>query len=188
MIEATSIARVNRALRTRTTPSAEGRFNVGDVVEIHRPADSEDVSGWAGPGTVVSVDPSHGKCVVRYQKAEMNCRIQDVRTFIGAVFAELGTGMPRAGLAWDLVQNHIEQMPAGSGARNFGHWVDYDGVRKTEYTRQYPEVYQALCHISQNCMQLSDVCHSFSSWPSQVGRLARMQPESHHMVVSPDPR
>ena len=53
MIEATSISRVNRALRTRTTESGEGRFNKGDVVEIHRLPNTKDVSGWAGPGAVL---------------------------------------------------------------------------------------------------------------------------------------
>ena len=40
MIEATSIARVNRALRARTTASGEGPFSVIDVMEIHRPSDT----------------------------------------------------------------------------------------------------------------------------------------------------
>ena len=103
MIEATSIARVNRALRTRTTASGAGRFNIGDVVEIHRPADTQDVSGWAGPATITAVDPTHGRVTVRFRNGEMICRLQDVRTFIGAVFDGTGAGMSRAGMAWDIV-------------------------------------------------------------------------------------
>ena len=76
MIEATSIARVNRALRTRTTASGSGRFSVGDVVKIHRPSDTQDVSGWAGPATITAVDPAHGKVTVKYRKADMVCRLQ----------------------------------------------------------------------------------------------------------------
>ena len=86
MIEATSIARVNRALRTRNTASGSGRYIVGDVVEIHRPSDTQDVSGWAGPATITAVDPAHGKVAGKYRKADMICRLQGVRTFIGAVF------------------------------------------------------------------------------------------------------
>ena len=73
------------------------------MVEIHRPSDTQDVSGWAGPATITAVDPTHGRVTVRYRKGEMICRLQDVRSFIGAVFTELGAGMSRAGLAWDLV-------------------------------------------------------------------------------------
>ena len=57
MIEAT-ISRVNRALRTRATESGEGRFNIGDVVEIHGPPSTKDAPGWAGPGAIVPVDPA----------------------------------------------------------------------------------------------------------------------------------
>ena len=110
MIEATSIARVNRALRARTTASGEGQFRINDVVEIHRPSDTQDVSGWAGPGTITAVNPARGQVQVRYRRATMNCRLQDVRHFIGAIFDDLGTGMTRAGLAWDKVEHYIEHV------------------------------------------------------------------------------
>eukprot|EP00959_Pyramimonas_sp_CCMP1952_P340652 7134743-Pyramimonas_sp.AAC.1 len=44
LIEATSTARVSRALWTRATETGEGRFNVGDQVEIRRPPSAKDVS------------------------------------------------------------------------------------------------------------------------------------------------
>ena len=157
MIEATSIARVNRALRTRTSASAEGQFNVGDVVEIHRPSDTQDVSGWAGPGTVLSVDPAHGKVTVKYRRADMICRIQDVRTFIGAVFDPFGTFMTRAGLAWDIVQDHLEHLHVGTGARTFGYWQDPAGIHATDWSKQYPQLTSALRHVAHSCMQLSNV-------------------------------
>ena len=75
MIEAISIARVNRALRARTTASGEGQFNVGDVVEIHGPSDTQDVSGWAGPRTVIAVTPARGQIRVKFRRATTNCRL-----------------------------------------------------------------------------------------------------------------
>ena len=84
------------------------------MVEIHRLSDTQDVSGWGGPATITAVDPTHGKVTVKYRKADMICRLQDVRTFIGAVFNGLGTGMSRAGLAWDIVQEHLENIQVGS--------------------------------------------------------------------------
>eukprot|EP00959_Pyramimonas_sp_CCMP1952_P009740 203227-Pyramimonas_sp.AAC.1 len=67
-------------------------------MEIHRPPDTKDVSGWVGPGTITAVDPARGKVTVKYRRAEMNCRLQDVRHVIGAVYDDLGAGMTRAGL------------------------------------------------------------------------------------------
>ena len=157
MIEATSIARVNRALRARTTASGEGQFRINDVVEIHRPSDTQDVSGWAGPGTITAVNPARGQVQVKYRRATMNCRLQDVRHFIGAIFDDFGTGMTRAGLAWDKVEHYIEHMKISSGARTFGHYSDHKGVHLTDQTRQRPDVLQALRHIAQRCFQLPDV-------------------------------
>ena len=87
----------------------------------------------------------------------MMCRLQDVRTFIGAVFNELGAGMSRAGLAWDLAQDHLEHMQVGSGARNFGLWEDAAGTHTTEWSRQHPELHKVLMHIAHVCMQLQHV-------------------------------
>eukprot|EP00959_Pyramimonas_sp_CCMP1952_P230526 4819249-Pyramimonas_sp.AAC.1 len=70
-METTSIARVYRALRTRATEIGEGRFNVGDQVEIHWPPCTQDMSCWAGPGTAMSADPARGKVAVKCRQAEM---------------------------------------------------------------------------------------------------------------------
>ena len=51
----------------------------------------------------------------------MVCRLQDVWAFIGAVFDDMGTGMARAGLAWDRAEDYLEHVAPGSGARTFGH-------------------------------------------------------------------
>ena len=52
MVEATSQARLGRALRTRTAIPIEQKFKVGDIVEFHREASSKDVSGWRGPAEI----------------------------------------------------------------------------------------------------------------------------------------
>eukprot|EP00959_Pyramimonas_sp_CCMP1952_P367031 7687398-Pyramimonas_sp.AAC.1 len=101
MIEATSIAHVKRAPRTRAAESGEDRCNAGDQVEIHRPPSTRDASDWAGLRTVMSADPARGKVAAKYRLAEMACRLQDARAFTGAVFDEMGIGMARADLAWD---------------------------------------------------------------------------------------
>eukprot|EP00959_Pyramimonas_sp_CCMP1952_P300998 6297451-Pyramimonas_sp.AAC.1 len=49
-VEATLISRVSRALWARAAEPRDGRFNVGDQVEIRRLPSTEDMSGWAIPG------------------------------------------------------------------------------------------------------------------------------------------
>ena len=87
----------------------------------------------------------------------MVCRLQDVRAFIGAVFDDVGTGVARAGLAWDRVGDYLGHIAPGSRARTFGHWEGGKGVQVTEQTRQRPDVLEALRHLSRRCFQLPDV-------------------------------
>ena len=96
----------------------------------------------------------------------MVCRLQDVRAFIGAIFDDFGEGLNRAGLAWEMVQQHLENMKPGTGVRNFGLWEDIAGTHLTDMSQQHPEIHRALLHIAHNVMQLPSVC---------VVRLARGQ-------------
>ena len=55
MVEATSQARITRAMRTRTVIPGEELLELGDEVEYHRPSTQKDVSGWHGPAVVIGV-------------------------------------------------------------------------------------------------------------------------------------
>ena len=59
-------------------------------------------------------------------------RLQDVRAFIGAVFDEVGSGLIRAGLATDTVEQYMEDIMGRTGARTFGYWEDGAGMRLSE--------------------------------------------------------
>eukprot|EP00959_Pyramimonas_sp_CCMP1952_P291787 6102956-Pyramimonas_sp.AAC.1 len=65
--------------------------------------------------------------------------------------------MTRAGLAWDLVEDFIEHIQEGSGARTFGHCEDSGNVCLTELARQKPEIFQALRHLAHRCFELLNV-------------------------------
>ena len=56
MIQATTMARVSRSLKTRTTPSGLS-FQPGDLVDFHRPPSNKGTSGWHGPMKVLSMIP-----------------------------------------------------------------------------------------------------------------------------------
>ena len=83
MIEATSQARINRALKTKTRLPGEARFTVGDVVEYYRPPSSKDISGWLGPATITEVVAIDGQVQIEHKGRKLRCRLQDVRQFIG---------------------------------------------------------------------------------------------------------
>eukprot|EP00959_Pyramimonas_sp_CCMP1952_P112113 2344485-Pyramimonas_sp.AAC.1 len=76
MIEDFSIARDGRALLTLARVAGEGRFIVGDRAEVHQPPSTEDAPGWAGPSTVLPVDPARGKVAARCRQAKMVCRLR----------------------------------------------------------------------------------------------------------------
>ena len=61
MIGATSLARVGRALGTRTTPSGAGMYKEGDLVDFHRRDGPKDQSGWHGPVPVLATPRSQDK-------------------------------------------------------------------------------------------------------------------------------
>jgi len=113
MVEATSQARINRALRIRTVIPGEELFELGDEVEYHRPSTSKDVSGWHGPATVIGIFAEQGQALIKHRDQEMRCRFQDLRQFIGLgmLLPELQFGSVQE--AFEEVRTHIE----GSDAR-----------------------------------------------------------------------
>jgi hypothetical protein len=109
MIEATSQARINRALKTKTQLPGDLQYQVGDQVEYYRPSKTKDVSGWLGPATVIEVLGDQGQVVVKHRNEELRCRFQDTRQFIG-----LGMVIPElqfygtAG-AMQVVQSYLDK-------------------------------------------------------------------------------
>eukprot|EP00959_Pyramimonas_sp_CCMP1952_P108231 2263008-Pyramimonas_sp.AAC.1 len=60
--QATAIAHISRALRTRTTFAGQHYFNEGDLVVYHRlTTRKDDWGGWNGPFPVVRNDPDRGQ-------------------------------------------------------------------------------------------------------------------------------
>ena len=70
MFEATSQARINRAsaMRTKTAIPGDVIFELGDIIEYHRPSTQKDVPGWHGPGTIIEIIVDQGQAVIRHKK------------------------------------------------------------------------------------------------------------------------
>ena len=113
MVEATSQARINRAMRTRAGIPGEVLYELGDQVEHHRPSTSKDTPGWHGPGVVIEVLADQGQLVLRHRNEDFRCRFQDVRQFmgLGLVLPELQFGSTKEAFA--LIRSYLESLAAG---------------------------------------------------------------------------
>jgi hypothetical protein len=109
MVESTSQARINRALKTKTQLPGDVQYQVGDQVEYYRPSKTKDVSGWLGPATIIEILGDQGQVVVKRKNEELRCRFQDTRHFIG-----LGVVLPElqfygASGATNVVQSYLDK-------------------------------------------------------------------------------
>ncbi|CAE7353799.1 RE1 [Symbiodinium sp. CCMP2592] len=76
MIQATSLARLNRAAHTRTSPDSTREYQAEDLVDVYRKPTSKDASGWVGPYRVVRSEP--GQVVVKVNGVALHTTDQDV--------------------------------------------------------------------------------------------------------------
>ena len=80
MIQATTIARVGRSLRSKTHLGVEqSGIRENDLVDVYRTPSSKDVSGWRGPYKVVRLEPERGQVIVSVNGRERPSRVGDVR-------------------------------------------------------------------------------------------------------------
>ena len=82
MVEATSQARINRDMRTQTGIPGDVIFELGDVVEYHRPSTQKDLCGWHGPGVIQEINADQGHVILKHNEREIRCRFQDLRQFL----------------------------------------------------------------------------------------------------------
>ena len=81
IVRGTAQDRVNRAMNSRTRPSAEVQdLVIGDSVDFHRDPPNKDMSGWSGPARVVDLSRQHeGTVGIEWQSRNFPCRLADLR-------------------------------------------------------------------------------------------------------------
>ena len=63
--QATAVAKANRAMRAKPTPSGQFVYREGELVDYHRtPTTKDDWGGWSGPYPVIKNEPSQGQLVI----------------------------------------------------------------------------------------------------------------------------
>ena len=83
VIEATAIAKIKRALNTKTSASGEQMdYRPGELVDHYTDPKQRDVSGWRGPAEVIENMPERGRVKLKWVRDEFYREYRDVRRFM----------------------------------------------------------------------------------------------------------
>ena len=160
IIESTAVARINRAMRTATTPAGEALdFKPGDLVDFHRPPRSKDSPAWHGPAKVRKNLPQHGQVVLEWNGDEIVCRYPDVRRFMdfGAlVWHTGGTRRDATSEVLDTLHHYLSQLP-DKRMVTLGYHMREGKWHPTAESRKHPRVTFAMDYAMRNVLQLTDV-------------------------------
>ena len=152
MIQATSLARLNRAAHTRTSPDSTREYQAEDLVDVYRKPTSKDASGWAGPYRVVRSEP--GQVVVKVNGVERPYRSQDTRHALLMLHAENQT------TSWEecfrVVQAALLELKEGQSALYLLSDSPSGAPSLSQAARSRPQVLHALDHIFTSCWRLGE--------------------------------
>ena len=152
MIQATTMAKLTRASRTRTSHPTEHLYHDGDLIDIHRKPSSKDASGWWGPHRVVRVEP--GQVVVNIKGVDRTYRAQDVRHSL-LVFLTVGASSGRTECL-ALIEQELQRISPGQ-SQLFGFAASPTGQWElTAATQKRPQVLHALEHLFSNVWRLDE--------------------------------
>ena len=156
--QSTAVAKINRALKAKTTIDGGQLYKTGDLIDYHRNVATKDEhGGWNGPYPVVRNEPEKGRLICTQGGKEISVRYPDARLtlFIEALLTnELGLDNE----AIDTIIEYILRLMSGKTPETFGY-VRTDGGRLqlTTASRNAPKVLYALQHMIRNFFRISDV-------------------------------
>ncbi|MCP4944206.1 MAG: hypothetical protein GY924_19800 [Planctomycetaceae bacterium] len=158
IIEATSRARIQRALNTRTLAPAEATYDVGMEVEYYREPNNKDASGWSGPATVISMDDAQrGTIKIKTKHKEILVAPRDLRpaTTYLALFQAPHLCNPHD-RAFQVVRQYVSHLRPGD-VELFGQTVQARRWVTTARSRTHATVFSALRFIAENTLGLQQV-------------------------------
>jgi len=155
-----AVAKVNRALKTSTTPDGSKLYKTGDLIDYHRPTHRKDeTGGWHGPYPVVRNEPDRGQLVCAHGGQMINVRYPDARlTLFIEILMTLQTGMDHN--AMDTVLQYIDRLSAGKTPEIYGYvpsTTDKNTFQLSAASRNAPKVYLALQFVIRTFFRISDV-------------------------------
>ena len=125
-IEATALAKIKRALDSKTSVSGqEENYQPGELVDQYtdQTYKEKDVTGWRGPATVIENQPDRGRVKLEWLRQTIFRKYAHVRRFMDfsalVYFASLGTAYPVMN-ALAYVATYVARMPKGT-VREIGY-------------------------------------------------------------------
>ncbi len=115
----TAVAKINRALKGKTTPDASELYKPGDLIDYHRPTATKDEhGGWNGLYPVKVNEPERGSVVGKQGDRDVRVRYPDARLslLMDAIFA-MDCGFDND--AMDAILEYISRLPAGKPLEAF---------------------------------------------------------------------
>ena len=130
------------------------------MVEYYRDPTTKDDSGWRGPATIVSSNPSANSVTIKTpDNREIRCRFQDVRRVIQHVALVFGLLQDRSAAAFEcyrIVLSFIDNCAKGK-FHTFGYLWTNGRYEPTRETKRHHNVAQALDYIVSNVLRLPRV-------------------------------
>ena len=115
MIEGTAKARLGRALTTRTLPAGEREdYQIGEEVNLFRPARNKDTSGWVGPAVITDTSRfKRGTITVRHLNHIIEVKLGDMRIHLHFTVLERAATDIFLSFenAWSMIRSTIESLP-----------------------------------------------------------------------------
>lgn len=158
MIQATSLARTSRALRSRAIAATEVQYKTGDLIDYHRPT-TKDVSGWQGPVPVLRYVPEEGVVIVQINGKPKPCRLQDVRHTLFATISFQWLVTPTTKEVISTLKNYISSLPWKKYI-TLGLITNQEGqMHFSPATRKHGQLVHALQYLIEHVWQF-DECHA----------------------------
>ncbi|CAE7711800.1 unnamed protein product, partial [Symbiodinium sp. CCMP2456] len=154
ILQATAESKAQRALKSKSRPSGELlELSAGDQVEFYRVPSNKDLSGWAGPATVVDLlQLDQGQIGIRFQGRYILCRVQDIRralmftTFLSDEPHNTPSGLIR------ITAEALDRQVVRLG------WFKQQGIwRSFVENSKFPDVLVAGLHLAACNLQFSGV-------------------------------
>ena len=158
--QATAVAKINRALKAKTSLDGRTLYKAGDLIDYHRPpATKDDHGGWNGPYPVVRNEPERGQVICKVGEREIAVQYPDARCtlFTEVLIAGLPHDGPSNGDAMHIVLRYIAELPAGTPAEAFGYAISGGSYHLTTMSKKAPRIHLALQYLIRNVFQVANV-------------------------------
>ena len=156
MVQTTAQQRITRTLRARTSPSTDGKYKPGDLIDYLKHGGKKDVSGWHGPTNVIKDSPAEGQVIIKLAGREYPYRYQDVRHTLLIFLTYLSGIFHTRDEATKTVEQFIQHMAIGT-TMMFGLVTDRNGrISTSDASRQQPQLVAALTFVIRNHLMITN--------------------------------